>query len=143
MPNKIKSTKRKKRSNTEKPTSSSAYIKTILKGSLIAVISFFALTLIMAVAVVKIGMGESIQSIAMFFVSALSAFIGGFFSLLKTREKGLISGILVSLPAALLISIVLICALKDIGLKTLAMVLSMAIGGAMGGITAVNKKRKH
>ncbi len=143
MPNKIKSTKRKKRTATENPASNTAYIKTILKGSVISVITFFAITLVMAIAVVKIGISESAQSIAMFFVSALSVFIGAFFSLLKTKEKGLISGIFVSLPTSLFISIVLICVLKDIGLKTLVMALIMALGGALGGIAAVNKKKKH
>ncbi len=140
MPNTKKQIKRKKRKPIQNENSNSAYIKKLFTGSLISVISFFVLTFVMSLAVVKIGVGDSLQTIAMFLFSVLSTFIGAFFSLMKTREKGLVWGFLSSLPAIIFICIVLLIALKDIGVKTIVMSLLMMLGGTLGGIAAVNKR---
>lgn len=132
--------KRKRRmSSPESENSRTAFVKRILWGSLFSVILFFILMLILSLIVVKAGLSDSMQNILVFFVSLLSVFAGAFLSLRKTYEKGLLSGVLVSLPVIVFICAVLLAVVKDIGLRTAIMALLMMLGGALGGIAAVNK----
>ena len=132
--------KRKRRmSSPESENSRTSFVKRILWGSLFSVILFFILMLILSLIVVKAGLSDSMQNILVFFVSLLSVFAGAFLSLRKTYEKGLLSGVLVSLPVIVFICAVLLAVVKDIGLRTAIMALLMMLGGALGGIAAVNK----
>ncbi len=132
--------KRKRRiSSPESENSRTAFVKRIMCGSLFSVVFFFVFMLILAFVVVKAGLSDSMQNIFVFFVSLLSVFAGAFLSLRKTYEKGLMSGILVSLPVIVFICAVLLVVVKDIGLRTAIMSLLMLLGGALGGIAAVNK----
>lgn len=132
--------KRKRRmSSAENENSRTAFIKRILWGSFFSIVFFFIFMLILALVVVKAGLSDSMQNILVFFVSLLSVFAGAFLSLRKTYEKGLMSGVLVSLPVSVFISAVLLAVVKDIGLRTAIMSLLMMLGGALGGIAAVNK----
>ncbi len=132
--------KRKRRmSSSESENSRTAFIKRILWGSLFSVAFFFIFMLVLALVVVKAGLSDSMQNIFVFFVSLLSVLAGAFLSLRKTYEKGLMSGILVSLPVIVFVCAVLLAVVKDIGLRTAVMSLLMMLGGALGGIAAVNK----
>ncbi len=132
--------KRKRRmSSSESENSRTAFVKRILWGSLFSVVFFFVFMLILALVVVKAGLSDSMQNIFVFFVSLLSVFAGAFLSLRKTYEKGLMSGIFVSLPVIVFICAVLLTVVKDIGVRTAIMSLLMMLGGALGGIAAVNK----
>lgn len=132
--------KRKRRmtsSDSESPRV--VFIKRILWGSIFSLIFFFALMFVLSLVMVKAGLSDSMQNISVFFVSLLSVFLGAFLSLRKTYEKGLVSGILVSLPVIVFVCAVLLAVVKDIGIRTAVMSLLMMLGGALGGIAAVNK----
>lgn len=116
-----------------------AFLKKIMWGGLFSLISFFAMMFILALVVVKAGLSESMQNILVFFVSLLSTFTGAFLSLRKTREKGLLSGVLTSLPVIVMICFVLLAVADNVGVRTIIMSLLMMLGGALGGIAAVNK----
>lgn len=131
--------KRKKRVSSENENSRTAFVKRILWGSLFSVIAFFVILLVLALIVVKTGLSDSMQSVLTFFSALLSTFVGAFLSLRKTHEKGLVSGLLASLPAIVTVCFVLLAAVGDVGLKTIVMSLLMMLGGALGGIAAVNK----
>ncbi len=131
--------KRKRRVSSEKENPQAVFIKRILWGSLFSVISFLVLTSITGLVVVKTGLSDSMQSLVMFFISLLSTFIGSFIALRKTHEKGLVSGLLVSLPVIVVMGCVLLGVVGDIGIKTALASLLMITGGALGGIAAVNK----
>ena len=79
------------------------------------------------------------QNILVFFVSLLSTFTGTFLSLRKTREKGLMSGVITSLPEIVIVCFVLLTVADNVGVRTIIMSLLMMLGGALGGIAAVNK----
>ena len=115
------------------------FLKKIMWGSIFSLIFFFVLMLILALIVIKAGISESVQSILVFFVSLLSTFTGAFLSLRKTREKGLISGVLASLPVIIIVSFVILAVADNVGIRTVIMSLLMMLGGALGGIAAVNR----
>ncbi len=116
-----------------------SFMKKIMWGSLFSLISFFAMMLVLALVVVKAGISESMQKILVLFVSLLSTFIGSFLSLRKTREKGLLSGVLTSLPVIVIVCFVLLAVADNVGTRTIIMSLLMTLGGALGGIAAVNR----
>lgn len=135
-----KTSKKRKRKETDN-NSGMVYVKRILKGSFISLVIFLVLLLFLSLAVVKIGVGDSVQNVAVFLFALFSTFAGAFLSLMKRKDKGIQSGFFISLPAILMMCIILMSVCHDIGLKTLIMALLMMAGGALGGIAAVNKKK--
>lgn len=132
--------KRKRRmTSSESESPRTVFIKRIMWGSLFSAVFFFALMFALSLVMVKAGLSDSMQNISVFFTSLLSVFLGAFLSLRKTYEKGLVSGILVSLPVIVFVCAVLLAVVKDIGIRTAVMSLLMMLGGALGGIAAVNK----
>ena len=131
--------KKKRVSSKENVNPRVTFLKKIMWGSIFSLIFFFVLMLILALIVVKAGISESVQSILVFFVSLLSTFTGAFLSLRKTREKGLLSGVLASLPVIIIVSFVILAVADNVGIRTVIMSLLMMLGGALGGIAAVNR----
>lgn len=132
--------KRKKRmSSNENKNPRTAFIKRILWGSLYSITAFFVILLALAFVVMKAGISDSMQTVFAFAASLLGTFIGAFLSLRKTHEKGLVSGVFVSVPATIIMCIVLLAVFGELGIKTGIMALLMMLGGALGGIAAVNK----
>lgn len=135
---KSKPRKRKKQlKDNENPRTQ--FLKRIFRGSLISAGFFFLLLFILALFVVKFGLSDSTQNIFVFFFAVFSVFAGSFAALHKTQEKGLISGTLCAVPAILLVCIILLIFMHKLGFKTAIMSLLMLLGGALGGIAAVNK----
>ncbi len=131
--------KKRRVSSKENDNPRTAFLKKIMWGSIFSLISFFVMMLILALMVVKAGLSESMQNILVFFVSLLSTFTGAFLSLRKTREKGLLSGVIISLPVIVIVCFVLLAVADNVGVRTIIMSLLMMLGGALGGIAAVNK----
>ncbi|MBR3589352.1 MAG: TIGR04086 family membrane protein [Clostridia bacterium] len=131
--------KKRRVSSKENDNPRVAFLKKIMWGGLFSLISFFVMMLILAFIVVKSGISESMQNILVFFVSLLSTFTGTFLSLRKTREKGLLSGVITSLPVIVIVCFVLLTVADNVGVRTIIMSLLMMLGGALGGIAAVNK----
>ncbi len=131
--------KKRRVSSKENDNPRVAFLKKIMWGGLFSLISFFVMMLILAFIVVKSGISESMQNILVFFVSLLSTFTGTFLSLRKTREKGLLSGVITSLPVIVIVCFVLLAVADNVGVRTIIMSLLMMLGGALGGIAAVNK----
>ena len=116
-----------------------SFLRRILKGSIFSALVFFAVLLISALVTMKTSLSDTMQNFLVFFSSLLGPFAGAFLALHKTREKGLLSGVLVSVPVIVLVCIVLLAVVGTLGIKTLIMALLMMLGGALGGIAAVNK----
>lgn len=135
---KSKPGKRKKQVNdNENPRTQ--FLKRIFRGSLFSAGFFFLFLFILALFVVKLGFSDSTQNIFVFFSAVFSVFAGSFAALHKTHEKGLLSGSLCAVPTILLVCIVLLIFMHKLGLKTVIMSLLMLLGGALGGIAAVNR----
>ena len=131
--------KKKRVSSKENANPRVTFLKKMMWGSIFSLMFFFVLMLILALVVVKAGLSESMQKILVFFVSLLSTFTGAFLSLRKTREKGLLSGALASLPVIIIVSFVILAVADNVGIRTAVMSLLMMLGGALGGIAAVNR----
>lgn len=132
--------KRKRRvSPKENENPRIVFLKRILWGSLCSLVAFFVILLILAFIVMKAGISDSMQTMLTLAASLIATFIGAFLSLRKTHEKGLLSGVLVSVPALIIMCVVLFAVFGELGVKTLVMALLMMLGGALGGIAAVNK----
>ncbi len=131
-------TRRKKQSkNNENPRTQ--FLKRIFRASLFSAVLFFVFLFILALFVVKIGVSDSMQNILVFFIAVFSVFAGSFAALHKTHEKGLINGTLSAVPVIIFVCMVLLIFMHKLGLKTVIMSLLMLLGGALGGIAAVNK----
>lgn len=132
--------KRKRRvSSSENENPRIGFLKRILWGSFYSLVAFFVILLILAFIVMKAGVSDSMQTIFALAASLLSTFIGAFLSLRKTHEKGMVSGVLVSVPVIIVTCIILLAVFGSLGLKTIVMTFLMMLGGASGGIAAVNK----
>jgi len=131
--------KKRRISSKENESPRITFMKKIMWGSVFSLISFFVMMLILAFVVVKAGISESTQKLLVFIVSLLSTFVGSFISLRKTREKGLLSGVLTSLPVIVIVCFVILAVADNVGVRTVIMSLLMVLGGALGGIAAVNK----
>lgn len=131
--------KRKRRVPSEKENPRKSVIKRILWGGLYSVVTFFVLIFILSFIVMKAGVSDSMQTLLSMASSLLAVFVGAFFALRKTREKGLVSGLLVSVPTIAAVCMILLIIFGNLGVKTIIMALLMMLGGALGGIAAVNK----
>lgn len=133
--------KRKRRvSSSENKNPGDAFIRKIIKGSLLSIALFFSVLLISAFIMTKSGFSETLQTILTMSVSFVSPFAGAFLSVGKSREKGFVTGILVSLPLIVVTSAVLLILFGGLGIRTVFMALAMLLGGALGGVARVNQR---
>ena len=131
--------RKRRKSAAENTDPRKALLVRAAKGSAFTVVIFFGLIFLLALAVVQFNISDSMQNIALFFSATLASFLGSFIAMRKTHEKGLVSGLLMSIPAIAVVSLVLLAVLHTLGAKTLLMSAMMLVGGILGGIAAVNK----
>lgn len=131
--------KKKRKPSAEKKNPKKEFVRRIISGGIYSVLIFLALLLILAICIVKAGVSDGMQNFFVFFFALLASFLGAFISLRKVHEKGLVSGLLVSAVATGISCLVLLAVVHDVGIKTLVMAVLMLLGGALGGIVAVNK----
>ncbi|MBQ7957713.1 MAG: TIGR04086 family membrane protein [Clostridia bacterium] len=132
---------RKRRSSSSQNTDPRKdFITKMVKGSIVTAISFFILLFLLALLVVHFNVSDSVQNIAVFFFALFASFLGSFFALRKTQEKGLVSGVILTVPAVSVVCLVLFAVLHTLGARTLIMSGLMMAGGMLGGIAAVNFK---
>lgn len=135
-----KTKKRRRNSSEANPTYS--LLKKALIGGFISTAIYFLFLLLCALAVMNLKVTDSMQNVVVFSLASVSTFIASFFMLKKDTQKGLYSGVVISFSAAIITSIVLLTVIHSLGAKTIIMALLMIIGGALGGITAVNSHKK-
>ena len=132
--------RKRKISSAESKNAGNNLQRKILKSSIVSLIVFFTVLIITAFIMTRSGVSETMQTIITMTASLVSPFLGAFLSLGKSREKGLMTGILMSLPSAVIVSAVLLILFGEIGLRTIIMSLAMLLGGALGGIARVNQR---
>lgn len=135
-------TKKRRNRPDEKSDSKAAFLKKTIKGGIISTVIYFVFLLLCALAVMKLRFTDSMQNIAVFSLAPFSTFITSFFMLKKNNEKGLYSGVSIAFFSAIITSLILLAIIHTLGVKTILMALLMITGGAVGGITAVNSKKK-
>ena len=133
----VKKSKRGKESSGRKKV-----VMTILKGSAIGTVLFFLLLLIASRAMLKFDIDSSLLAVFAFASAAIAAFVSGFAAVRPTRKKGIPMGALSALPILILIAVASAIASGSLGQNMLIAATIMIICGAVGGIAAVNVKRK-
>ncbi len=133
--------KRKRRvSSSENKNPGNIFLRKVLKGSLLSLVLFFAVLLILALIMTKAGLTEIMQTILTMSASFIATFTGAFLLVGKSREKGLVTGVLMSLPLIVITSVVLLILFGNLGIRTVIMALVMMLGGALGGVARVNQR---
>lgn len=135
--------KNKNKKRNGKTSADKLIIKSVLTGSAVGIVSFFALTSILTLLAYTQDFEESYYPALIFFAGGFSAFIGGFAAVLPLKHNGLPLGLLSVLPAFFFIvgvaGIVSKTGIGFLGWIALAIMLTM---GALGGIIAANKRKK-
>lgn len=132
-----------KKADGSKSSQNSDLLIHVLTGSAVSSISFFLFLLTGAALILKL----DLDSGSMFFVvlacAIVSSMLGGFTAVRKTRKNGALLGALSTVPsiAAIIIS-AFIAAKSSPGINMLSTAAAMIIFGAVGGILAVNLRKK-
>ncbi|NLO45298.1 MAG: TIGR04086 family membrane protein [Clostridiales bacterium] len=133
----VKGIKRGKEDNANKKA-----VANILKGSAVGSAAFFLLLLMFASVILRFDIDSSVLAVFAFASAAIAAFISGFAAVRPTRKKGILAGALSVLPILILITVISAITCGSPGQNMLIAAAVMIAGGAAGGISAVNMRRK-
>ncbi len=134
--------KNKKKKRNDKSCADKLIIKSVLTGSAVGIVSFFALTSILTLLALMQDFDESYYTPLIFFASGFSAFTGGFTAVVPLKRNGLPLGLLSVLPMFFfIIAVANLVSEKGIGLLGWVALGIMLITGALGGIVAANKRK--
>ena len=115
----------------------------IMVGFLISLILSVVTLYIYAVILVNTGVQENTIKPVVITISSVSLLIGSSISSLKTKSKGIINGICVSLMYLMsmyVLSSIILCGFS-LNLSSLIMIICGIILGAIGGVIGVNIKK--
>ncbi len=133
---------KKTKKHSTKQVGDKFIIKTVLIGSVIGIICFFALLAIFALIALKQDLSEEYYWILTIVASAVSSFIGGFSAVRPIRKNGLILGMASVIPLFLVVltvaSIVNRTGISMYGWIALGV---MLLFGAGAGVFAANKRQ--
>jgi putative membrane protein (TIGR04086 family) len=115
---------------------------TVLKGSALGTVVFFLLLLIFSRVILRFDIDSSLLAVFAFASAALAAFVSGFAAVRPARKKGVPVGALSVLPILIVIAAVSAIASGSLGQNMLIAAAIMLLGGAAGGVSAVNLRRK-
>lgn len=115
----------------------------LVKGGLIGSAVFIALTLIICSLLLKTDSSRDTYLPLLMIISALSGITSGYSSVRPKRENGLINGLTASIVPAIIMLIAMSVAFKGFSVFELVVVACCLFGGLIGGISAVNLKKKR
>lgn len=115
----------------------------LISAGVMTVVSLLLLALI-SLAVAKSGsLPRGILPIITTAAACIAVFLGGFFSSLSAREKGILFGILSGLLFALCAALVSVFLYQnDFTIGSAGKLAALLISGSIGGILGVNRKNK-
>lgn len=115
----------------------------ILIGSGVGIAVFFALTVLAAFILLKNDSDMNIYKYIILLTGAVSGFLSGFVAVRPMRKNGIAFGAVSALPVYLVAIIVsIILSRSGIGLIGWILLALMVIFSAVGGVVAVNKRKK-
>lgn len=114
----------------------------IAVGAVTGAALFFAFTAIFALAALKSGIGSGAYFPVGLIIALFSGLAAGFAAAKPIKRSGLAFGALAGLCASLLCAAVCALLCSGAGMRLLALVGSMAVGGALGGVAAVNIRKR-
>lgn len=118
-------------------------VKEILKGGATGCIAFAIMCLGLCAVLLKAGISRDMYLPLLMITSAVSGLIGGFISVRKKRENGLINGLISSVIPSIMILVSMSVAYKSFSVFELIVLACCLFGGGLGGIAAVNIKKKR
>ncbi|MBQ8228502.1 MAG: TIGR04086 family membrane protein [Clostridia bacterium] len=134
--------KKNKKKRSVSKNGNTNLIKAILTGSVAGIVSFFALTAILALLAYKQDFEDNYYTALILFSSGVSAFVSGFAAVLPVKRNGLVLGLLSVLPVFLIIiAVSSVVSRTGVGLFGWIALGIMLVSGAVGGIVAANKRK--
>ncbi len=131
---------RGKRETTEKGTK--YIIIRLLRGAAIGSAAFFLLLLLLAQIILKSDLGDSVLTAAAMASAGIAALVSGFFAVRPIRKNGIPLGAASVIPVIAVTALCCAVAAGGIGKNLLYSVVLMLVCGAVGGIGAVNMRKK-
>ncbi len=133
----------KKRVKKNSTSGEKILLKNVLIGSAVGTVLFFITTTLSALIILKNDLSEDTYPAFLIVAGAVSAFFGGFVSVIPTKRNGLILGALSVLPTYFIIfAVSSIFNRTGISVYGWIMLGVMVLFGGLAGIVAANKKRK-
>lgn len=119
-------------------------IKKTLTGSGVMLAVLVVLILVFTQVALKMDMEQKFLPIFALASAAIAAIVGGFTAIRPTRRNGLLFGALSAMPVVIIFLLFMVL-MKDVhlGQNTLITAVIMPVFAAMGGIAAVNIKKKR
>jgi putative membrane protein (TIGR04086 family) len=115
----------------------------ILIGSGVGTLVFFGLTALAAFILLKNDSDTTIYKYIMLLVGAISGFLSGFIAVRPLRKNGIAFGSVSALPVYLIAVLVsVLMARSGIGIIGWILLPVMVVFASIGGIVAVNKRKK-
>ena len=136
--------KKTKPMKTRKIKSDSTQLNSFLRVQIFAVIIYIVIFMFGAVIALSMDLSQKYDFIFTLIVFAICSLITGFYTGLKLRQNGLVSGVIYTLPInAVTILISLILCDFNVSINTLITAIVLIITSAIGGIFAVNKRLRR
>lgn len=136
--------KRKTKSPANEISESKQFSMAVLKGFTVGTAALFIILSIFSLIMVKFDYSEKSVPIMALISALLASFIAGFWSAKCIRKKGLMIGVVTSLPlAVVMITFVIVANGGAVGSLAVTTVMLMICFSALGGIMSVNTKSKN
>ncbi len=128
---------------SRKDAASVNFASGIAVGAAVIAAVYFVLIAVYAFAALKTGINASTYMPAGFFIGALSGLIGGFVAAKSVKQKGIVCGASSGLIASVFCSLVMFFVNSNkAGTGVFIFMAAMLLGGAAGGIAAMNLRIK-
>lgn len=133
---KNKTQKKPKRSRSPENSELKAYLISAIKSLVV----FLALLLLSTFICYKADASDKYYFIVMIIICSISCFFGGIFASSKLKEKGIICGLLGSLPI-MVPAVIVSTIIGRLSIKLLISCIAMLLFGMVGGIFTANMRR--
>ena len=121
----------------------SSNLTELLKGGLFGAITFIILTVIVCWLLLKMNFSKETYFVILMFISSLSGVLSGFASVRKKRENGIVNGLISAIIPMFIMLVSMSVAYKGFSVFEMIVAACCLFGGAIGGIGAVNIKKKR
>jgi len=121
-------------------SSENKFLKNVLKGTVISLITTLVLFLIFALLLTYTNISENTIFPVIVVITGVSILLGSFLGNIKIKKNGLLNGGLIGLIYMLLLYFISSCFVGDFSLNVNSFILIIAgiLGGMLGGIIGVN-----
>lgn len=139
----MKKAKRKKVSNSQAQSDSKTLLKRILIVNAVGVLTAFALLSLFSLIIMKQSVPSIFMTAAAIFSFAVSAFLIGFLTVRPVRKNGIVLGSIANLPFLVLsLAALLTVSAGKPGIILVAVIAAIVVFGMIGGILAVNLRKR-